>query len=288
MAREVELNHVEPQLVGVSDPHPAAGGLRKRTPVTSDAEEEEDPHAVSQDLPTEEEAKWSLYVSLASGFDIVCSLVVLVTAFRFAYRDNGVSLYCLGFQSLSHFLSSVILACRFVGEYFFSARDAQSQTAGLLRRERKRFLLREQGLSVCMGIVMLISSAALLFKAFRKIKFWNKWYKDHAGMDLEVEWVTEFLAWYGFTFYVLQAAFRFVAARKLKRSILWHGFVASLVSLTFLLVLGFAASYEKEWSWKAEPIAAIGLSFVTLFEGVRIIIMHLDDMETRLRFDPRA
>jgi len=82
--------------------------------------------------------------------------------------------------------------------------------------------------------------------------------------------------------------FRFFAARKLDRRIIWHAFVASVVSLIFLFVLGFAASYEKEWSWKAEPIAAIGLSFVTLIEGVRIIILHLDDMDIRLKFDPRA
>jgi len=76
--------------------------------------------------------------------------------------------------------------------------------------------------------------------------------------------------------------------RKLRRSILWHGFVASVVSLVYLFILGFAASYEREWSWKAEPICAIALSFVTLFEGIRIIILHLDDMDTRLKFDPRA
>lgn len=286
--QEVELNNVEPQLVGAANPNTTASGLRKRTPNNSDAEEDDDPDALKQDLPTQDDSKWSLYVSLVSGFDIICSFVVLVTAFRFAYRDNGVSLYCLGFQALSHLFSSVLLTVRFVGEYQFSVTESQSQTTGLLRRHRRDYLLREQGVSVCMGIVMLISSASLLFKAFRKIKFWNKWHLDHQDFDYEVEWVTEFLAWYGFAFYILQAVFRFVAARKLQRAILWHGFVASVVSLIFLLVLGFAASYEKEWSWKAEPIAAIILSFVTLIEGVRIIIMYLDDMETRLRFDPRA
>lgn len=149
-------------------------------------------------------------------------------------------------------------------------------------------MLREQGVSIVMGLVMLISSAGLLFKAFRKIRFWDTWYTDHETMDKETQWALEFLAWYGFSHYFLQAVFRGVAGCKLRRSILWNGFVASAVSVLFLLVLGLAASYQKEWSWKAEPIAAIVLSFVCLAEGIRIVIMHLDDMETRLRYDPRA
>merc|ERR1712008_49353 len=102
------------------------------------------------------------------------------------------------------------------------------------------------------------------------------------AMDAEVQWVTELLAWYGFSWYVIQAGVRLWAAIKLRRSLVWHAFVASVVSLLFLLVLGLAASYQKEWSWKAEPIAAIVLAFVTLCEAIRIVIMHLDDMDTRL------
>merc|ERR1712238_13934 len=98
------------------------------------------------------------------------------------------------------------------------------------------------------------------------------------AMDAEAAWVIEFLAWYGFSWYVVQAGVRLWAARKLRRSIVWHAFSASVVSLLFLLVMGIAASYQKEWSWKAEPIAAIVLAFVTLFEAIRIVIMHLDDM----------
>lgn len=143
-------------------------------------------------------------------------------------------------------------------------------------------------MSECMGIVMLISSAALVFKAFQKLSQWDKWYLDHRDMDKEAEWATEFLAWYGFAIYLLQAGFRYLAARRLRRSIMWHGFVASVVSLLFLLVMGIAASYEKEWSWKAEPIAAIVLTFLAVFEGVRIIIMHLDDVDIRLKFNPHA
>jgi len=44
----------------------------------------------------------------------------------------------------------------------------------------------------------------------------------------------------------------------------------------------------KEWSWKAEPIAAILLSFVTLAEGIRIIYFHFDDVDMRLQTDNKA
>jgi len=194
----------------------------------------------------------------------------------------------MGIQASSHALSSLLLAVRFVSEnkVLEGARDGSSQ--GLLRKRRKKYLVREQGLNIAMALVMLISSAALLFKAFRKLKFWNKWYKDHYAMDKEVESVSEFLAWYGFSMYLCQAIIRYVTAQKLKRVIIWHAFMASIVSLVFLLVLGIAASYEKEGTWKAECIAAIVLSVVTLAEGIRIVIMHLDDMDDRLRFDSRA
>lgn len=252
-------------------------------------EEEEEYDGCDQEAPTREEKSWSMYVVVISSIDLVISFVILVIAFRFAYRGIGASLYCMGMQTLSHWFSSLALALRFYGEgTLFHNPDDSPTSATLLRRHRRRFLVREQILSVTMGCVMLLSSAALLFKAFRKIKFWHYWYKDHEDMDKDVEWATEFLAWYGFAVYVLQAIFRFIAARKLRRQIMWHGFVASVVSLVFLFVLGFAASYEREWSWKAEPIAAMCLSFVTVVEGIRIIIMHLDDMDIRLRYDPRA
>merc|ERR1711862_465891 len=107
----------------------------------------------------------------------------------------------------------------------------------LLRKTRRAQLVREQGMSVCMGIVMLISSIALLFKAFRKIRFWDRWYLDHHAMDEDVEETTMFLAWYGVVVYSLQAIVRWLCARKLQRSVIWHSLVASCVSLIFLFVL---------------------------------------------------
>lgn len=293
----VELSEVEPDIVGHSsgtDSYDGASGssglrMRARQQVEAEEEEYEDEHAVQQEAPTAEERKWALFMVVMAVMDMVSSGLVCIMSFSIAYRSIGASLYCLGLQSLSHWLSSVALALRFSGENrLFQSADSSPSSNGLLRRHRRRFLVREQILSITMGIVMLLSSSAMLFKAFRKIRFWNSWYKDHQQMDDDIQWATEFLAWYSFAVYLLQAIFRFLAGKKLRRGIVWHGFIASVVSLLFLFVLGFAASYEKEWSWKAEPVCAIFLSFVTLFEGVRIIIMHLDDMDLRLRFDPRA
>jgi len=135
---------------------------------------------------------------------------------------------------------------------------------------------------------MLISSVSLLFKAFRKLRFWDKWYKDHENMDQEAASVTDWLAWWGFGIYSIQAIFRFFAGRQLRQSLVWHCFIASVVSLVYLGVLGVAALEEKEWSWKAEPIAAIALAFVTLAEGIRVVYYYFDDMDTRLQYDTRA
>jgi len=285
----LDSREIEPQVLGAAagvSLAAAGGGLRMRSPNSSpDPGEQEEWESVDQEVLTQNQRKWGIFISLASAADVVISGIIIIVSFSFAYRANGVSLYSMGIQAISHFISSLLLALRFKGELSLTESGGMQ---GLLRKQRRTFLVREQILSESMGIVMLISATALLFKALRKIKFWDQWYLDHQDMDKEAEWATEFLAWYGFAVYTLQAIFRFLGARKLQRSILWHGFVASVVSLVFLFVLGFAASYEKEWSWKAEPIAAIALSLVTLVEGIRIIILHLDDMDDRLRFDPKA
>jgi hypothetical protein len=293
--QEVSVHDVRPELVGARVEgglnYASQGGLRMRSPPRVEDEDDaaEDEHAVQQEPFAQGDEKWIVGLTLASGIDVVISGAVMSVAFRNAYEDSGVSLYCLGIQALSHLLSSTCLALRFAGEYFLLQRSTDGGiTNGLLRKSRRRFLVREQIFGETMGIVMLISSVALLFKAFRKMKFWNVWYKDHEEMDARVQYITEVLAWYGFSIYILQAIVRLASARKLKRQLIWHGFCASVVSLVFLFFLGLAASYEKEWSWRAEPIAAIALAFVTCFEGVRIVIMHLDDMDDRLRFDPRA
>jgi len=252
-----------------------------------DLEEEFD--GTRQEGLTEYERKWALWLAVMSLFDIAISGTMIAVAVAHAYRDNGVSLYCLAIQAFSHLLSSVLLALRFSLEYRLPE-DAPGigVERGLLREKRRVVLMREQTMSVLMGIWMLISSVGLLLKAFRKIRFWDVWYRDHLNMDQDVVEAMIFLSWYGVVVYSGQAFVRYVAHRKLKRDGIWHAWVASLVSLLFLLVLAVAATEEKEWSWKAEPIAAITLSFITLAEGIRLIYNNFDDVDMRLDHNPRA
>lgn len=295
MQHGVEMEHVEPEVVGAASADIfQRGGLRMRGREASrdvglEEDEEEEDLGVTQEPPTPEEQRWGLWLAIVSAVDVVLSGAIFIASFSFAWRAAGVSLWCMGIQAISHLLSSLMLTMRFLGERSFHIASTDELTrSGLLRKDRRRFLVREQITAIIMGLVMLLSSAGLLFKAFTKIKFWKTWYDDHETKDRETQLALEFLAWNGFSIYFIQAVFRLIAARKIRRVIVWHTFVASVVSLIFLFVLGFAASYQKEWSWKAEPIAAIALAFVTLGEGIRIVVMHLDDMDTRLRFDPRA
>lgn len=290
-----DVREVRPQVVGHPSSDDSGGaGLRMRGvhrfANQDEDDDEEEEGGVDQEPPTEEEKRWGTWLAMASLIDVLSSTGVFITCFSYAYRDAGVSLWCMGIQAISHLLSSLMITLRFCGENSLPSGNEHSDQ-GLLRKRRRRFLVREQVVSITMGLVMLMSSAGLLFKAFRKIRFWERWEQDQAkrdAMDQEVQWVTEFLAWYGFSMYFVQAAFRFFVARKMRRSIVWHCFVVSVVSLLFLGVMGVAASYQKEWSWKAEPICAIALAFIVLAEAIRIVISHLDDMDTRLRFDPRA
>lgn len=244
---------------------------------------------VPQEGLTNHERRWALWLAVMSSFDLAISGTMIVVACMHAFQDNGVSLYCLAIQAFSHALSSLLLAIRFFSEWKLP-QDAPGigLEKGLLRQKRREHLVREQTMSVIMGIVLLISSVGLLFKAFRKIRYWDKWYVDHAKMDEDVQDTTVFLAWYGAVVYVGQALVRFLVARVLRRHVIWHAFAASCVSMLFLLVLAVAAMEEKEWSWKAEPIAAIVLAFVTLAEGIRIIYNHFDDVDDTLDYDPRA
>lgn len=285
MAREFEMHDtVEPQQIGVGD-----FGMRQRREEAHDSDEEDEDGLkfIVQHAFTPDERKWAWVVVVTSCMDVVASAIIFCTSFKYAWLDGGVSLYSLGFQSVSHWISSVLLALRFISELRYGHTDDQS----LLRDRRRTQLYREQGLSITMAIVMLISSCALLFKAFRKLKFWEEWEQDlneRQKMQVEVQLITEWLAWTGFSIYVIQGVLRSFAACKLKVGMMSHGMVASYVSLGFLFVLGLAASFEQEWSWKAEPIAAIFLVFVTLVEAIRIVYNYLDDMEARLKHYDRA
>merc|ERR1712048_1254332 len=173
---DIELrDNVEPQVVGVSN-----SGLCMRNGAGTDSAQDNLIQGVQQQHLTEREHQWAFGLVLTSSIDLLASGVIIFVAFKYAYRDNGVSLYCLRFKSE---LSS------------------KGIDQDLLRGRRRATLVREQVLSITMAIVMLISCVALLFKAMRKFKFWDKWYLDHKEFDDEVEKTTEWLAWVGFAVY---------------------------------------------------------------------------------------
>jgi len=278
-------NIISPEQIGIS-----GDGLRFRsanTPCDEDAGE--DISRFRQQLPlSQNERKWAIFLSLTCAFDILLgSSSMMIIAFKYAYRDGGVSLISMGFQMLSHWISSGLLLLRLVTEIRSKEGNVDQ---GLLLKRRRTQLYREQGLSVSMGLFLLVSSCAILFKAFRKLRFWGKWYEDldRHRMDKETEMISEWLAWTGFGLYVLHAGIRCIGASKVRIQLLSHTSVVSVISLVYLFVIGLAAVNEKEWSWKAEPIAAIVLVFVTLVEGIRIVFYYLDDMDARLRQCDRA
>eukprot|EP00929_Paragymnodinium_shiwhaense_P006775 TRINITY_DN110734_c0_g1_i1.p1 TRINITY_DN110734_c0_g1~~TRINITY_DN110734_c0_g1_i1.p1 ORF type:complete len:304 (-),score=63.71 TRINITY_DN110734_c0_g1_i1:85-996(-) len=297
--REVELRGPGPQAYGQSDDGSSTAdeGLRQRNGAAAHSFEYEDEYGLELSFKEQEpldkdEQRWALYTVVASGLDLLGSGVIISTTFKYAFFDGGVSLYSLGCQAVSHWLSSLLLVLRF-GVELRTIKEAEGgvvDTSSLLLTRRRSQLHREQCISITMAIIMLFSSVALLFKAFRKLRFWNSWYEESQRLayDHEIQEVTAWLAWTGFSIYVLQAIFRVVAARKLKNCLCTHGCVASFVSLVYLLVLGIAASYQKEWTWKAEPIAAICLVVVMLIEGIRITFYYIDDMDSRLADSGRA
>eukprot|EP00930_Biecheleria_cincta_P069569 TRINITY_DN57298_c0_g1_i1.p1 TRINITY_DN57298_c0_g1~~TRINITY_DN57298_c0_g1_i1.p1 ORF type:complete len:343 (+),score=39.60 TRINITY_DN57298_c0_g1_i1:31-1029(+) len=247
---------------------------------------------VDQEALTQHEQPWAIALIAASALDLLVSGTLAGLAFNYAWRDEGISLYCLALQVLSHLLSSLALVARFIGDLL---PDRESSPAGyevsdvlLLKARRRRDLVREQVIGIAMGCLLLMSTVALLFKALRKLKYWDVWYLDHQERDAEIAHITDMLAWWGFGTYALQCALRFVAARKLRRSTAWQGFVVTLISMLFLLVLGFAASYQREWSWKAEPISAIVLVLLIVVEGARIVCTHLKDVDAVMSHETRA
>mmetsp|Transcript_13722 Transcript_13722/g.37525 ORF Transcript_13722/g.37525 Transcript_13722/m.37525 type:complete len:279 (-) Transcript_13722:225-1061(-) len=227
-----------------------------------------------------------LLLGQASAADVFISSVIVGVAFFHAWRDTGVSLYCLAIQSLAHAISSGLIVLRFVGEYKIQE-GPESVAKSLIHEQKRVSLFREQRLSLIMCGVMLVSSCALLFKAIRKLAFWGDWYMDHIDLEKDIEWATGFLAVYGFLVYSFHAGVRFVMWMVLRKAIIWQGFVVSLVSVSFLAVLWAASGYEQEWSWKVEPVVAIGLSVVTLVEAGHIFRLQWSSVDDRI-VDPYA
>jgi len=241
-----------------------------------------------QERIKESHRRHCLVLSIVSTFDIAISGLMACVAFAHAYLDSGVSLYCLGMQSLSHGLSSCCLALRFFDELRLPKEAPAGPEEGLLHRRRRAYLVRERCISITMGIVMYCSSAAFLFKAIRKALFWDVWYQDHKNMDRDAAFATVFLSWYGVCVYSLQAVVRGVVGAALKRAVVRDSVAASAVSLVFLLVLGIASTFEREWSWKAEPFAAMVLAVCSIGEGTRLLCTHKGDVDRRLELDPYA
>eukprot|EP00931_Biecheleriopsis_adriatica_P048527 TRINITY_DN28035_c0_g1_i1.p1 TRINITY_DN28035_c0_g1~~TRINITY_DN28035_c0_g1_i1.p1 ORF type:complete len:320 (+),score=71.25 TRINITY_DN28035_c0_g1_i1:75-1034(+) len=312
---EIQVRRVEPQVVGIesgfqgesSSRIPAAENLslaNRSSSSSSSRSAPEDRTKIDEDLAisfvkdaempeqealSESQQWWAMILLAVSSLDLLLSGSIMGVSLKFAYQDDGVSLYCLASQSLSHLASSLALLMRLMGDLLPqmepSTCNQDVEEALLLRARRRRDLVREQAIGITMGVIILLGSAGFIFKAFRKLEFWDMWHLDHQEQDEELERVTDILAWWGFGTYALEAVLRLWCARRLRRSTVWHSFFVSLISMLFLLVLGFAASYERGWSWKAEPIAAMALVVISLIEGVRILVHHLGDVDSTLQHE---
>lgn len=305
----MEVTTVIPQIVGAPRSLGAQGGsqeasswlhCRRRQEETRHAEERPAESSEAFEFTFDEggsipealtaaEMRWALILVLFSSLDLLVSGVLAGFAFRYAYRDNGTSLYCIGIQSISHFGSSLVLVLRFMPEMLPAREDDGAVSDGCLLRERRRSdLVREQACAIFMGLAMMISCVGLLYKAIQKFKLWDVWSSDHSLEDNSVAFVTDMMAWWGFGIFSVQALARWLLVQRLRCSLVRHSLAVSIVNLLFFLVLGFAASYEREWSWKAEPIAAVVLVLVMMVESIRMVIINMGDVDLRLRVNPRV
>eukprot|EP00392_Amoebophrya_sp_AT5.2_P003997 g4002.t1 len=112
---------------------------------------------------------------------------------------------------------------------------------------------------------------------------------DHAAADEAITVVCEVLAWKSGACYFLHAGLRYLARQdspgwKFVNHIFW----VSAVSAIFCVVLAISASYQKEWSWKAEPIAATILAIGCILEGMRICYVYCDDIDDLLTRHSKA
>lgn len=242
-ARTLEM---EPRIVGhANDVHVADDAPPgDRSLACAEALEEEVAYEDQEEIMGDD-VKWSFAMGILAGLDLFFSAAFCGVAFKYAFFDNGASLYCTGCQMLSHWFSSLLLILRAAAE--LCPRRQNEREVSLLQKRRVQ-LQTEQGISIVMGLTMLIGAASLAFKAFLKMRFWNAWYLDHHAMDEEIATTSRWLAWTGFCIYFLQAVLRAKAARVIRIALYSHACVASAVSCVFLLSLGVAASFEGEVS----------------------------------------
>eukprot|EP00392_Amoebophrya_sp_AT5.2_P003996 g4001.t1 len=136
------------------------------------------------DVLDERQRVWTDRLVITSFLDLFVSSFVAILAFSTAWKDVGVSLYCIGLQAVAHGLSSLCTCLRFWKEsrwgknHRFTPETPRHEEEELsLLTDRRKDLLREQGLGIGIGCTMLLSAVALLFKAARKYKFWDRWYE---------------------------------------------------------------------------------------------------------------
>ena len=100
-------------------------------------------------------------------------------------------------------------------------------------------------------------------------------------MDDTVNVMCEVLAWKCGIFYfghsILRGLARFVGL--LEHKLVNHTFFCSVVCCLACTILAIGMTFEKEWSWKVDPICAIILGVLCIIEGMRISYVWLDDVD---------
>lgn len=223
---------------------------------------------------------------VSSGTDLGVGCLMVIVAVKFAVKDGSVSLACLGMQALSHIVSSLLIVLRMFNE-LLPDRDPEERCRSVipdedLRWEQERVdVSRERKMGVVLGVAMMASAAALLASAIRKFAEWghvNAWdiQEQERFIHRRLHKMSAIIAFFGLGWYGLQTGMRLFGLWRLRRSqdVVRRCCAVSGVCFLFLLALGLAAVYEREWSWRAEPLVACLLAMATLAEGARILSVY--------------
>mmetsp|Transcript_28626 Transcript_28626/g.51899 ORF Transcript_28626/g.51899 Transcript_28626/m.51899 type:complete len:310 (-) Transcript_28626:188-1117(-) len=287
----------KPQVVGTSISSEFFG------PVPTARAAQRTPNILLEDNLTDGERRWALIIVISSGLDVIVSSCIMAFALDFAIRHSAVSLYGLAVQALSHIASSLTLLLRFLGamrikqtapldasgdshadldENQLESSVADKGGPGSTSRYRQD-LVKEQAIAIAMGTVLMLASAGLSIAAAMKMRFWSRLQIEHSKEDVNIGNFTRDLSWWGCASYSFQGLLRLLSARTLRKSIVLHASLVTVTSMLFFLILAIAASLEREWSWKAEPIAAMVLAAICLLEGMRVIGNNLESVDLKLK-----
>eukprot|EP00428_Durinskia_dybowskii_P034228 CAMPEP_0170259248 /NCGR_PEP_ID=MMETSP0116_2-20130129/29495_1 /TAXON_ID=400756 /ORGANISM="Durinskia baltica, Strain CSIRO CS-38" /LENGTH=345 /DNA_ID=CAMNT_0010510293 /DNA_START=8 /DNA_END=1045 /DNA_ORIENTATION=+ len=275
----------QPRSQGLPVVRMSSAAFRDDSSIGKWSEEEPSPAGSPRSISNQ---RLAFAVIAASGMDLLASSCLAGSALSTAVQHCAVSLWCVGLQALSHLFSSFVLAAQLANEQAAAARatdcegkDAEPDDCTVLE-ERRLHKRREQLLAVTMGLAMLLSCAGLLYKALSKLQRWEQWYTNHEIHDQRAQAFTEAVACAGFGVYILHFMLRSFAAWRLRSNIAWHGVIVSAISALFFLVLIVASTFQREWSWKVEPIVAIILLCIMSCESIRMLLSHITDVETVL------